>query len=89
MPPTDTFTYAAVERIGNTLYGYKNGTLIATQAIAVSLQIPAGSPSLHIGAGVTSAHQTFGSCVVDMLQVRRQSVFGGVSFTPPTTPVPC
>jgi hypothetical protein len=88
VPPTNTQTYICVERIGNTIYGSKNGSSVASAAISGALHLPVGQ-ELHIGAGVNAAHQTFGSCTVDMMQVRRQSVFGGLAFTPPTTAIPC
>jgi hypothetical protein len=81
----NTFFYVACERVSNTLYLSVGGTVVATVGFSGSLNLP-GSASLRVGA--TPAGTGPDGMQVDMLQVRRASVYGGANFTPPTTAIP-
>lgn len=81
----DTTYYIAMERVGNTIYPSVGGVVGTTLAFAGSVNLPSGR-SINLGAA--EAGNAPDGMYVDLLQIRRASVFGGAGFTIPTTPIP-
>jgi hypothetical protein len=76
--------YYACEKVGTTIYFSIDGVVKASAAFSNSLNLPSGQ-AITIGVSPGGSGPT--GLYVDMLQIRRASVFAGANFTAPTTPI--
>ena len=80
-----TSHYYACEKVGTTIYLSIDGTVVASAGFANSLNLPTGE-SITIGPSPGGPGPSV--LYLDMLQIRRASVYAGANFTAPTAPIP-
>lgn len=81
--PTGTWAHYSVERVGNTVYSYVNGTKqTATMSVTGKDFI---SDKLRIGYVLTGTDGGYMLGNIDELQITRSARHGGANFTPETS----
>jgi hypothetical protein len=79
---TNAWVHYRFCRLNNTLYGFRNGTLLINQTITASLT--SGGRQLEFGR--SNAGQTYQKTIIDQFRIIKNVALSTANFTPPTAP---